>query len=132
MIMHVLGGTDRETGELVLIGDEPDLRQLVRLLREQTRGEITLDPVAAEPGLRPITALLLHAGDGPIMISAADDIATITGSSSSYEDIAVRIELFMEYNDLSKPGMHMHVDASSGLIGGESMELIVAGPVPNS
>jgi hypothetical protein len=88
MTMHVLGGADRETGELVLIGDEADLRRLVGLLRDRRRRHIFLDPVAAEPAIRPITALRLDAADGLTTICVSDDIAIIAGGASSYEDLA--------------------------------------------
>jgi hypothetical protein len=60
----------------------------------------------------------------------------LTGSRESLSRLASEIELFLEHNDMSQPGVHMHVGPPSVftnelVLAESSRELILAGPVPD-
>ena len=128
------GGVDAENGALVLIGDYSAFRQFTSFLRSNRAGVIPLEPVEGRAALRPIGALHVKPAEHAAVIIITGEAATISASEASYGQLADEIELFLEYNDLTEPGMHAHVEAicapdGIGVLDVRSVELILAGPV---
>ena len=136
MTTRLLAGADAQARAVLLIGDSEAFRELSRLLRTGKAAAVDVEGVRGRAAIRPIDAFRLERGLGGVTIALSGDTATLTGDAVSSARLAEEIELFLEHNDLNQPGMHMHIDASSGgageVLAPQSHGLVLAGPVPDS
>lgn len=133
MTTRLRAGSDAQCGALVLVGDVGSFRQLARLLRAGETAAMKVDELKGRSSIRPINDFYLARGDGYATIEVTGNAATLTGDAASCARLADEIDLFLEHNDLTEPGMHVHIDAASAgdLLAIGSRELILAGPVPD-
>jgi hypothetical protein len=133
-MMCVQAATDAETGALILTVDAEGLERLVDLLQAPTLAAVPLTRALEYAATRPIGALhLAHSSDDALVIATDGEAAIITGSPAGFARLARRLREFADYNDLSEPGMHVHIDPgdhSGAVLAQDSRSLIVAGPVP--
>lgn len=134
--MRLAGGSDIESGALVLIGDAASFRHLAGVLRRSEQTAIELEPPRERPAIRPIGVLRFEPAERMASVRISGDAATLRGNLESFARLADEIELLLEYNDLAVPGMHFHIDVPPASIGGgllapDSRSLILAGPIPD-
>jgi hypothetical protein len=125
---------DDDTHELILTVTEAELRTLLGVLLHPETAEIKLDLGPDRPGLRRLDAIRLALGDGSVRLGLAEDHASMTGSREAFARLAEEVEAFAEHNDLNEPGMHAHfgpAGQSYGVLGRDSVPLIITGPVPD-
>lgn len=137
MSVDLRGGADVETGALVLVGDAETLAWLSHSLRDGEATTVELEPVTGRPAIRALARLRLEPTHDVATIHIEQDCATLSGDQESFVRLADEVDLFLEYNDLSEPGIHAHLDSASwsarqALLGPDSRGLILAGPVPDS
>ena len=132
MTIVLSGGIDTAAKTVVLIGDAAALLELAALLRRGNTSCSDLDPVDT-PTFAPASQLVVDVQAQEAMATAIGEAITIVGTATGLARLADEIDLFVEYNDLNVPGMHMHlldvpVDLPSTA---SAFELVVAGPVPD-
>jgi hypothetical protein len=136
MTTRLSAGADAESRSLVLIGGPEAFRQLAQLLRAGRAAAVEVEGARGRAAIRPIAAFRLERGLGGVTIALSGDTAILAGDAASNTRLAEEIDLFLEHNDLNQPGMHMHIDTSSGgpgaLLAPESHGLVLAGPVPDN
>lgn len=137
MSADMRGGADVETGALVLVGGAEAFAWFSRCLRDVGATTVQLKPVTGWSAIRPIAFLRVKAGPHVATIQIEDDAATLSGDQESLIRLADEVDLFLEHNDLTEPGMHAHLDlaswsAAQALLRRSSRALILAGPVPDS
>jgi hypothetical protein len=130
------GGSDTETGDIVLIADAAAFKRLAAALRASEPAMVDIEPIVDRPAITPIESLHLKQSEGMATIYLSSDVATLSGDPESFARLADEVELFLAYNDLGEPGMHTHIDASSTSTGSEllaagSRGLTLAGPIPD-
>jgi hypothetical protein len=136
MTSTIRGGVDTQSGALVLIGSVEEFEQFADLLRRHVQRAVTLDPIVERAAIRPVRMLSLEPGEDLATIEVSADTARLSGDSGACERLADTIDLFLEHNDLSEPGIHAHVDAGDAqngdpLLANGSRDLVLAGPIPD-
>lgn len=136
MSAEICGGTDIETGALVVVADSGGFARFSRWLRAGESLTMEVEPVVGRPAIRPITQIRLELAGSPAAIEIAGCSATLSGNEESLNRLAEEVDLFLEY-DLGEPGIHAHLDVASwsaghALLGRGSRALILAGPVPDT
>lgn len=129
----ILGAFDVEADALVLRVDEVGIRELMEALRSGRPSTRDLVPAPAAKWNRAIRSLTIRITEGAVTVGVEGENATITGSSPSLAWLAQELQLFVEYNDLSEPGMHAHFDpdvsrGEKAALAPSSRSLVIAGP----
>jgi hypothetical protein len=137
MRVDLSGGADVESGALILIADASSFAGLSSRLRDGEAATIDLHAITGRPAVRSLVRLSLEPARHVMRIRVEQDSATLSGDHASFLRLADEIELFLEHNDLSEPGIHAHLDfasssAEEALLVVGSAGLILAGPVANS
>jgi hypothetical protein len=133
----MIGARDIEAGSLIVSVDQTGLTSLIEAFRLGGSVDFALSPAAPRPVFSPVTHLAIQASsEGPLLFKIEGEDAVATGGQRAYELLADELTEFQLKNDLGEPGMHAHFDPnerqSNGLeISGNSVELIVTGPVPD-
>lgn len=137
MTTDMAGGADAETGGLVLVGNAKAFAWFTRFLRVGEVTTVDLKPLTGRPSIRAIARLQIGLASHVATIRVENDSATLIGNRESLTRLADEVDLFLEHNDLTEPGMHAHFNTASwsdgeALFGQTSRALTLAGPVPDS
>jgi hypothetical protein len=98
---------------------------------------VETEPLTGRPAISSITRLHLKPAQDFARVQIEDDSATLRGDQESFRRLADEVDLFVEHNDLSEPGLHAHLDSMSScagqpLFGPNSRGLVLAGRVPDA
>ncbi len=134
--MRLRGGSDIDSGALILVGDADSFTRLAHVLRTAEPATIEVDELTGRPAIGPVDMLYLERADGLTTIQVTGRAATLSGSPESCARLADEIDLFLAHNDLSEPGVHVHIEApppstGHGVLASHSRGLILAGPIPD-
>lgn len=137
MSASMRGGTDIETGDLVLVGDAEAFGTFSRCLRDGQPTTVELEPVSGWRTIRPISLLHVSPSRHGAIVRIDDHEAFLSGNHESLQRLADEVDLFVGNNDLNEPGVHAHLESTSwstgvALFEPESRGLILAGPVADS
>lgn len=133
--MFIAASIYKDTGALVLSVDEEGLRELMRRLSDAEPWSVASEATGEGPTMQPIGTLRVAMNDQDhAMVSATSGAALIDGSADALGELAARLQMFVEHNDLRVAGMHTHIETvggAGGTLRQGSLPLIIAGPVPD-
>lgn len=103
--MRLLGGVDRETGDVVLLADANGFIALAGVLRSPKPTTMRLESAVGRSAVEPLVYLRLEIAAQLLSVSVSGDAVTLRGARHDYSRIASEIEEFIELNDLEEPGV---------------------------
>lgn len=127
------GGLYSAENSLLLVGDAKALAEFAGDLRRGGPQRLELEP-ADDGYTSPVKELRVEVGASDIAhLEVRGAIAFLKGSRGACIHVAEEIELFLEHNDLTEPGMHTHIGEQQSLgrdyVVLRGLELFLAGPV---
>ena len=118
---------------LVLQGDEHEYSAFADAVDVRVP-TLVFDDLELDSGSVGIVAIDFRLVDGPLLIAASVDRASIAGSAEALQALTCDIRLFVRHNDLDEPGIHSHIEPNwtpSGerYLAQESASLLLTGYV---
>jgi|HubBroStandDraft_1064217.scaffolds.fasta_scaffold478165_2 hypothetical protein len=131
------GAVEIDTQTVIITADADELDTFANYLDAAVPHTITLEPAPSDAATRRLLTLSLELSAKDVaVVSTRDDRATIRGTSGAFSRLADEVRVFLEYNDLSVPGMHTHFEPGGRstlgdwiVVSDDSDPLVVTGPV---